>query len=178
MKVVSIDTADLSCLWAPCISATALWPAACALWAPPANHSHCQRYLWIPADKTIICSASPWFRASGCVWCLPLVSWLEKDGRLKIPRAPLCLLSSLSLASIRTQVCAKSYFIVWQKEHMEKCSNLIPTLLNQNRASRKKHLQDEVIGLVQLKWQSTNTSRSVAHQQKHIWSPNPKRFKA
>ncbi len=157
----------LSCVRAPLISV--LLPAACVCWAPPAGHSRSQRYLRIPADKTIICSASPWFRASGCVWCLPLVSWLDKDGPFQIPLAPfvyflpyhptVCpdrpLFSELhpfalqfaanveqsvpSFASmLRWRWLVSNDFSKWQKEHLEKSSNLIPALLNQ---SRKEHFR-------------------------------------
>lgn len=163
----------MSCVWAQLISDTVLPPAVCAWWAPPASHS---RYLQIPADKTIICSASPWFRASGSVWCLSLVNWLEKDGRFEISPAPsvyflpyhpdcmhgqaffelltlalqfaaaggLSVFRSAKLCSnahvaVACYPGAKSHFSVCQKEHVEKCSNLIPTPLNQSRGNRKYH---------------------------------------
>lgn len=46
-------------------------------------------------------------------------------------------------------------------EHVEKHSNLIPTRLDQSRSNRKGTLEDEVIVLVELRWQNTNTFRST-----------------
>lgn len=86
------------CLVCELLSDTRLLPAVCARWAPSARLSYSQRYLPIPADKTIICSASPRVRASGCVWCLLLVSWWEKDGGFEIWSAP-CVYSLSPTAS-------------------------------------------------------------------------------
>lgn len=74
-----------------CGSSARIWQSSRQLFVPGELFQlviHSLRYQWIPADKTIICSASPWFRASGCVWCLPLVNWLEKDGRFEISPSP------------------------------------------------------------------------------------------
>lgn len=74
-----------------CVSSAHIWLCSHQLLLPGELLqlvSHSQRYPQIPADKTIICSTSPWFRSSGRVWCLPLVSWLKKDGWLQIPEAP------------------------------------------------------------------------------------------
>lgn len=43
---------------------------------------------------------------------------------------------------------------------------------------QKRTLQGEVIILVELKWQNTNTFRSILNQRKYILPQNPKRFKA
>lgn len=159
------------CLVCELLSDTRLSPAVRARWAPSACLSYSQRYLRIPADKTIICSASPWFRTSGCVWCLLLVNWLEKDGGFEIWLAPcvyslsptaspyrslvlsfsLCTLQQLGnlgvcqsamlcISAHVVVVCsqgAKGHFSMWLREHMEKCSNLIPTALNRSWGDRK-----------------------------------------
>lgn len=43
---------------------------------------------------------------------------------------------------------------------------------------QKITLQDEVIVLVELKWQNTNTFRSIVNRQKDILPQNPRGFKA
>lgn len=42
----------------------------------------------------------------------------------------------------------------------------------------KRTLQNEVIVLVELKWQNTNTFRSIVNRRKYILPSNPKGFKA
>lgn len=43
---------------------------------------------------------------------------------------------------------------------------------------QKRTPQYEVIVLVELKWQNTNTFRSTVNRQKDIWPQNPEGFKA
>lgn len=187
---------------------TLLSPATCAWWASPASHSHSQRYLQIPADKTIICSASPWFRASGCVWCLPLASWLEKDGRFQIPEAPFVdLFYPITQPYAQTGLFYFFYFAVFCSKV---CSNLGTRCLQSaklcinthvllarckrplqcategtcgkmfkldtytgepEQVEQKRTLQDEVIVLVKLRWQNTNTFRSIVNQRKSFKIP-------
>lgn len=45
------------------------------------------------------------------------------------------------------------------------------------QAEQKRTLQGEVIVLVGLRWQNTNTFRSVVHQRRYILLQNPRRFK-
>lgn len=199
---------SLSCVWAPLLSDTVLSPAVCAWWAPPASHSYSQRYLQIPADKTIICSASPWFRASGCVWCLPLVKLIRE--RLQIrdsapyvyfhptvsPDRPLvlsCLFLLFGFQQLELVVyqlcintcggggllagCKKLLWHVTEGTYGKMFKRDTYTV-EPKQGEQKRTLQDEVIVLVELKWQNTNTFRSTVNRQKEILPQNPKRFKA
>lgn len=204
---------SLSCVRAHLISVTVLSPAVCACWAPPASHSNGQRYLRIPADKTIICSASPWFRASGCVWCLPLVSWLEKDGRFEIPLAPFvyflpyrptvypdgplfsnCIFLLYGLQQLENKVSAAvpssaaTHMWWWLVSRVQKATltegtcgkmfKLDTYTVEPEQGEQKRTLRDEVIVLVELKWQITNTFRSILDRRKDILPENPNGLKA
>lgn len=63
----------VSCLRSPRICLCALASCLCVaeLLQPETVTQTVGDICELPADKTIICSASPWLSASGRVWCLP-----------------------------------------------------------------------------------------------------------
>lgn len=102
--------------------------------------------LQFPFLEQSAVGVSLWFSASDCVWCLPLVSWFEKDRSIHIPDAPFVYFLLYHWLNAR-QVSAEKFTAIWElggggllaryKRPLKVWqSNLTPTLVKQSKKKK------------------------------------------